>query len=97
MTATEDRVRSGFGALLHPRGVAVIGASSVPGKLGWAMARSLDRFPGTVHLVNSVRADPDRGVFESVDAAVRATGAPADLAVICVPATATADHFSMCG
>ena len=91
MTATEDRVRSGFGALLHPRGVAVIGASSVPGKLGWAMARSLDRFPGTVHLVNSVRADPDRGVFESVDAAVRATGAPADLAVICVPATATAE------
>ncbi len=77
-------------ALFEPRGIAVIGASSSPGKLGAAMARSLATFPGPVLLVNGRRPDPAGGVHRSVADAVEATGATVDLAVLCVPASATA-------
>lgn len=95
MSALQERsgtgTRGALGALLAPGAVVVIGASQTPGKLGWAMAQSLAGFPGTVQLVNSGRPDPDHGVFESVAAAHAATGVRADLAVVCVPAPATAD------
>ena len=81
---------AGLAALLEPRGIAVIGASASPGKLGAAMARSLEAFAGPVLLVNSRRPDPAAGMHPSVAAAVEATGAPVDLAVLCVPASATA-------
>jgi acetyltransferase len=68
----------------------VIGASASPGKLGAAMARSLATFPGPVLLVNNRRADAAAGMYRSVAEAVEATGAPVDLAVVCVPASATA-------
>ena len=68
----------------------MIGASASPGKLGAAMARSLETFPGPVMLVNDRRPDPGAGLYRSVAAAVEATGAPVDLAVLCVPAAATA-------
>ena len=45
----------GLETLFAPRGIAVIGASSSPGKLGAAMARSLASFPGPVVLVNDRR------------------------------------------
>lgn len=77
-------------ALFAPRGIAVIGASTTPGKLGAAMARSLGTFPGPVVLVNDRRPDPGGGMYRSVAEAVDATGAPVDLAVLCVPAPATA-------
>ncbi|MDQ1491617.1 MAG: hypothetical protein QOJ23_4131, partial [Actinomycetota bacterium] len=80
----------GLQALFAPRGIAVIGASSTPGKLGAAMARSLATFPGPVLLVNDRRPDPATGMHRSVAEAVAATGAPVDLAVLCVPAAATA-------
>jgi acetate---CoA ligase (ADP-forming) len=86
----ENERRSGLGALFEPRGIAVIGASASSGKLGAAMARSLQTFPGPVMLVNARRPDPAAGMHRSVAAAVKATGAPADLAVLCVPAPATA-------
>jgi acetyltransferase len=89
-TGVENERRSELGALFEPRGIAVIGASSSPGKLGAAMARSLETFPGPVLLVNDRRPDPSAGVHRSVAAAVEATGAPVDLAVLCVPASATA-------
>ncbi|HEY0397033.1 MAG TPA: acetate--CoA ligase family protein, partial [Acidimicrobiia bacterium] len=76
--------------MFAPRGIAVIGASSTPGKLGAAMARSLATFPGPVLLVNDRRPDPAAGMHRSVADAVAATGAPVDLAVLCVPAAATA-------
>jgi acetate---CoA ligase (ADP-forming) len=82
--------RTGLEALFHPRGIAVIGASSSPGKLGAAMARSLTTFAGPVVLINSRRPDPAGGMYASVADAVAATGAPVDLAVLCVPAPATA-------
>jgi acetyltransferase len=82
--------RAGLDALFAPGGIAVVGASSTPGKLGAAMARSLTTFPGPVLLVNERRADPSAGVYGSVAAAVETTGEPVDLAVLCVPAGATA-------
>jgi len=82
--------RNGLGALFEPRGIAVIGASASPGKLGAAMARSLETFAGPVMLVNSRRPDPAAGMHSSVAAAMEATGATVDLAVLCVPASATA-------
>jgi acyl-CoA synthetase (NDP forming) len=89
-TGVENGRRSGLEALFEPRGIAVIGASASPGKLGAAMARSLETFPGPVMLVNDRRPDPDAGMHRSIAAAVEATGAPVDLAVFCVPAAATA-------
>jgi acetyltransferase len=77
-------------ALFAPQGIAVIGASAAPGKLGAAMARSLASFPGPVVLVNDRRPDPAAGLYRSVAEAVEGTGAPVDLAVLCVPAAVTA-------
>ena len=69
--------------LFAPRRVAVVGASSTPGKLGAAMADSLATFGsngGDVVLVN--HRDP--AFAPSLGAA--AEDGPIDLAVLCVPA-----------
>jgi acetyltransferase len=71
-------------ALFAPRGIAVVGASRNPAKLGAVMARSLGAYPGPVALVNS----RDPAMHASVADAVRHEG-PVDLAVICVPAAAS--------
>ena len=73
-------------ALFEPRGVVVVGASTIPDKLGHAMARSLESYSNEVRLVNAKPAD---GMFGSVADAVR-TCSLIDLAVICVPASVTA-------
>lgn len=78
---------SGLGGLFAPRGVAVIGASRNPAKLGAVMARSLSTYDGPLALVNS----RDPGLHGSVAEAVDVLGAPIDLAVVCVPAPACAD------
>jgi acetyltransferase len=75
---------SGLDALFAPRGVAVVGASRDPAKLGAAMARSLGSHPGPLALVNP----RDPGMYPTVRAAAR-DGVPVDLAVLCVPAHAT--------
>ena len=63
-------------ALFAPRGIAVIGASRDPGKLGAVMARSLRRFPGTVVGVNARDADPAAGRFATVADAAAASADP---------------------
>ena len=74
-------------ALFEPRGVVVVGASASPGKLGHAMAKSLGSYPGSLRLVN---ARPEPGMFGSIAEAV--SSAPdIDLAVMCVPASVTAN------
>ncbi|MDF2506181.1 MAG: acyl-CoA synthetase [Microbacterium sp.] len=73
-------------ALFEPRGVAVVGASTNPGKLGHAMADSLSTYSGDLRLINS---RPAPGMFASI--AEAADGADLDLAVMCVPAAFTAD------
>ena len=77
-------------ALFAPRGIAVIGASRDPGKLGAVMARSLSRFPGPVVGVNARDADPTAGRFATVADAAAAAPDPIDLAVLCVPAAVSA-------
>ncbi|GEC21344.1 pimeloyl-CoA synthetase [Pseudonocardia hydrocarbonoxydans] len=79
---------TGLTALFAPRGVAVVGASRSPGKLGAALARSLGGFAasgGHLALVNG----RDAGMHATVSAAAQA--GPVDLAMICVPAPACAD------
>jgi acyl-CoA synthetase (NDP forming) len=80
----------GLTALFAPRGIAVIGASRNSGKLGAVMARSLAAFDGPLALVNSRDPDPDAGLHRSVSDAMDALGAAIDLAVVCVPARASA-------
>ncbi|MCW2695934.1 MAG: acyl-CoA synthetase [Modestobacter sp.] len=77
-------------ALFAPRGIAVVGASRDPRKLGAVMARSLSRFPGTVVGVNARDADPAAGRFATVADAAAASPTPIDLAVLCVPAAVSA-------
>jgi acetyltransferase len=77
----------GLDGLFTPRGVAVIGASRNPGKLGAVMARSLSTYDAPLALVNARDPQLHRSVAEAVDA----LGAPIDLAVVCVPAASAAD------
>lgn len=83
-------VRQGMDALFAPRGIAVVGASRSGSKLGAVMARSLSGYAEGCVLVNSRNPDPEAGVYASVGDAVAVTGRPVDLAVLCVPAQASA-------
>lgn len=76
--------------LFAPRGIAVVGASRDPGKLGAVMLRSLSSFGGPVAGVNPRDADPSARRFASVAEAAAACEARLDLAVLCVPAAASA-------
>lgn len=79
--------RTDLDALFAPKGIAVVGASRNPAKLGATMARSLSGFAergGHLALVNS----RDDTMYPSVAAAVK--GGPVDLAVVCVPAATSA-------
>jgi len=78
--------------LFAPRGVVVVGASDNPAKLGYAMASSLESFRGDVLLVNP---RPTPRMFQDVGAAARSVEA-VDLAVLCVPAAATAPALREC-
>lgn len=94
MTVAEPRTvaTTGLDALFAPRGIAVVGASRDPGKLGAALARSVLGFPGYVGLVNHRAADPSAGLYPSISEA--AAHGPVDLALICLPAKACADALA---
>ncbi|MFI5625871.1 acetate--CoA ligase family protein [Nocardioides sp. NPDC051685] len=77
---------SDLSALFAPRGIAVIGASADPAKMGSVMARSLATFDGPVVGINERLDAPRDGLFPSVAAAVEAGHGPIDLAVLCIPA-----------
>ena len=76
--------------LFAPRGIAVVGASRDPGKLGGAMMRSLARFGGPVVGINPTDPDPAQQRYATVADAVTAAGHPIDLAVLCIPAARSA-------
>ncbi len=82
--------------LFRPRGVAVVGVSQDPTKLGHAVARNLihSGFPGAVHLVN-----PKGGTLfdRPVYADILQVPDPVDLAVLIVPAGAVASGLQDCG
>ncbi|MDR6417554.1 acetate--CoA ligase family protein [Pseudarthrobacter sulfonivorans] len=73
--------------LFEPRGIIVVGASSSAEKLGAVMAQSLSNYPSPVELVNS---RGENGMHTSIAAAATAIPGGPDLAVLCVPAAATA-------
>ncbi|UZX03214.1 acetate--CoA ligase family protein [Arthrobacter sp. CDRTa11] len=73
--------------LFAPRGIIVVGASSSPAKLGAVMAQSLLGYAGPVELVNS---RGENGMHDSIAKASTAIPNGPDLAVLCVPAAATA-------
>ena len=72
-------------AFFRPRGIAVIGASTKPTALGYAVARNLLQggYPGAVHLVN-----PKGGMLfgRPLYPSVLEVPDPVDLAVVIVPA-----------
>lgn len=71
---------AGLAALFRPRGVAVVGASHDPTKLGSALLRALAPFDGFTAAINP-RAE---GMYP--DLAAAAADGPVDLAMLCVPA-----------
>ncbi|MFC9935910.1 acetate--CoA ligase family protein [Glutamicibacter sp. NPDC127525] len=74
-------------SLFNPAGTMVVGASATPGKLGAVMASSLATYRSGPALVNSRGTD---GMHRSIADAVAAAPDTIDLAVLCVPAAATA-------
>jgi acetyltransferase len=79
-----------------PRGVAVIGASSEPTRLGYGIARSLvtGGYPGQVVLVN-----PKGGQLlgHPLYPSILQVPDPVDLAVLLVPAAAAPETLRQCG
>ncbi|MCL6554521.1 MAG: CoA-binding protein, partial [Firmicutes bacterium] len=80
----------------RPRGIAVVGASQNPAKLGYGVASNLIRsgYQGAIHLVNP------RGGFvqgRPLYPSVAAVPDPVDLAVLIVPAEATPQTLEACG
>jgi acyl-CoA synthetase (NDP forming) len=84
-----DVPTTGLDALFSPRGVAVLGASTAPAKLGAVMLRSLRGYRGPVFGVNARTPDAGQQVYATIADGVAASGAPPDLVVSCVPAAAT--------
>jgi acetyl coenzyme A synthetase (ADP forming)-like protein len=74
-------------ALLHPRAIAVVGASERPGSIGAALLGNLQQngFHGAIYPVNP---HASRLANLPAFATVRAIGASVDLAIIAVPAAA---------
>lgn len=84
--STTTAGQSGVQALFNPRGIAVIGASSAPEKIGAVMAQALSSYEKPVVMVNP----RSENMYASVKEAAAAVDSPLDLAVLCVPAAATA-------
>ncbi|MFZ6030031.1 MAG: acetate--CoA ligase family protein [Chloroflexota bacterium] len=81
---------------LAPRGVAVVGASNNPAKLGYRLADNLVRsgYRGAIHFVNPKGGSLlERPVYPSLDAVPD----PVDLAALLIPAEATSEALRQCG
>ncbi|GAB3726392.1 acetate--CoA ligase family protein [Nocardiopsis nanhaiensis] len=85
----ESKPEAGLDPLFSPRGIAVIGASSTPGKLGATMAEAVAAYDAPIALVNP----RGEGMYDSVGEAARALDGALDLAILCVPAAATAESL----
>lgn len=79
-----------------PHGIAVIGASTDPTKLGYGLARNLiqSRYPGAIHLVN-----PKGGALlgRPLLPSIAAIPDPVDLAILLIPAPAVPEALTECG
>jgi len=79
-----------------PAGVAIIGASSAPAKLGFGVARNLTQsgYTGAIHFVNPRGG---RLLERPVYTTIAAVPDPVDLAVVIVPAPAVAETLAQAG
>ncbi|MEY2246094.1 acetate--CoA ligase family protein [Streptomyces sp. BF23-18] len=86
---TRDEILASMDRLMRPRSIAVIGASDVPGKIGYAVLKNLvdGGFAGEIHPVNP-RADDIQG--RKAYASVADIPGEVDVAVFAVPARAVA-------
>jgi acetyltransferase len=86
---------TGLGTFFSPKGVAVIGASSDPRKLGFRLTTNLldCGYTGSVHLVNA-RGGSFRG--QAMHGSIDEVPDPVDLAVLLIPAHAVPDTLRDC-
>ncbi|MBT7783409.1 MAG: CoA-binding protein [Anaerolineae bacterium] len=80
----------------HPQGIAIVGASSHPEKLGYGVARNLFKsgYGGAVHLVNPKGGKIfDREMVKSIAEIPN----PVDLAVLVIPPKYAPDTMRACG
>jgi acetate---CoA ligase (ADP-forming) len=83
-------------SFFNPQGVAVIGASTDPTKLGYGLARNLvqSNYPGVVHYVNPKGG----GLFgRPIYPSVAEVPDPVDLAILLIPAPAIPEVLHACG
>jgi acetyltransferase len=93
---SDEALRARFRALFHPRGIVVAGASSHPGKFGFAAFHNLLRFGyrGAIFPVNREGGDV-LGRATLRDVAEVPTGV-ADLVFVCTPAAANVALLRAC-
>ncbi|MEL6374685.1 MAG: acetate--CoA ligase family protein [Pseudomonadota bacterium] len=95
-TPARTTMPASFDALFHPVGVAIIGASSDPTRIGGHPVRALQRaaYPHGIYPVN-----PNRDEIAGLKAYPRAAaiGKRCDLAIIAVPAARVVDAIHDCG
>jgi acetyltransferase len=79
-----------------PKGVAVIGASTDPTKLGYGLARNLiqSNYQGAIHLVNPKGG---RLLGREIIPSILEIPDPVDLAILLIPAGATPRALTECG
>lgn len=92
----EIRVDPSLTPFFNPQGIALIGASADPNKLGYALARNLvqSNYPGALHFVN-----PKGGTLlgRKVYTNILEVPEPVDLAILLVPAPAIPSLLRDCG
>ncbi|WP_137290749.1 CoA-binding protein [Natronorubrum halophilum] len=83
-------------SLFDPSGIAVVGASATPGKIGYEAMRNAVEFDGPVYPVNP---SAEGTVFdrEFVSSVTDIEDGAVDLALLCVPATVVPDVVEECG
>lgn len=95
MTDAIDRCRANIGALLRPRSIAIVGASSNPSAFGRRLLANLERFafPGDIHLVGRAESIEGRPCLPSVDALPEGV----DLAVVAIGREDVPEAVRRCG
>jgi acetyl coenzyme A synthetase (ADP forming)-like protein len=91
-----DNIDPSLTPFFDPKGVAVIGASTNPVKLGYGLARNLvqSNYKGAVHFVNPKGGKLlGRPLYPEVSQAPD----PLDLAILLIPAPAVPDALRACG
>ncbi|UHQ98433.1 CoA-binding protein (plasmid) [Natrinema zhouii] len=83
-------------SLFDPSGIAVVGASETPGKIGYEAMRNAVKFDGPVYPVNP-SAEGTAFDREFVSSVTDIEDDAVDLALLCVPATVVPDVVEECG